>query len=82
MMSILPPSNTFLVLVTRCATFLLRLYITSKLCINIQLDEVDSGVAWRSRLLTMEWNDQGCVVGGTTVGGRSATFVRLQLCVA
>ena len=27
----------------------------------------------------LEWNDQGCLVGGTTVGRRIATCVRLLL---
>ena len=85
-MSIFPPSNAFLVL-TRFATFLLKARIT-KLRTNTQLEEADSGSAWRSAMLAQngtEWNDQGCsVVGGTTtVGGRSVatggTCVRLQL---
>ena len=54
MMSILPPSNAFLVL-THFATFLLRVRITSY--INTQLERVNSaGAAWRSRLLRMEWS--------------------------
>ena len=47
-----------------------------KLRIVFQLEGVNSsGAAWRSRSLTMEWNDQGCLVGGRTVA-----CVRLQLC--
>ena len=79
MMSILPPSNAFLVL-TRFATFLLQV-----LTIIIQLDRVDNaGAAWLSCLLKIEWNDQGCleVAGGRNDCGRKppalpATCVRL-----
>ena len=53
-MSILPPSNAFLVL-TRFATFLLRVRIRSYM--NTQLERVNSaGAAWRSCLLRMEWS--------------------------
>ena len=54
-MSILPPSNAFLVL-THFATFLLRVCITSYM--NTQLERVNStGAAWRSHLLRMEWSE-------------------------
>jgi hypothetical protein len=54
MMSILPPSSSFLVL-THFATFLLWVRITSY--INTQLERVNSaGAAWWSRLLRMEWS--------------------------
>ena len=56
MMSILPPSNAFLVL-SRFATFLLRVRIRSYMT-NTQLERVNSsGAAWRSRLLRMEWSE-------------------------
>jgi len=68
-MSILLPSNAFLVL-TRFATFLLRAFITSYLK-NTQLEGVDSaGAAWQSCSLRMEWTDQGCLVGGMAVAER------------
>ena len=53
-MSVLPPSNAFLVL-TRFATFLLRVRIRSYM--NTPLERVNSaGAAWRSCLLRMEWS--------------------------
>jgi hypothetical protein len=71
MMSILPPSNAFLVL-TRFATFLLRVRIRSYM--NTPLERLNSAGA--------EWNDQGCLFGGrrrgsNDCGGNTVTGVRL-----
>ena len=78
-MSILPPSNAFLV-TTRFATFLLRVLIRSYV-----YSARGSRWCWSSLAIILNqnglesWNDdQGCLVGGTrTVGGKTATCVRL-----
>ena len=79
MMSIVPPSNAFLLVLTRFATFYYEFVSEAT---YIQLEGVDSaGASWRLYSIRMDWNgsndDQGCLVGGTTVGGRTATCVRL-----
>ena len=75
MMSILPPSNAFLVLM-RFATFLQRVRITSYvklLCYRelIVLDQPGDHTC-------TEWNDQGCLFfGRNDCSGKTATGVRL-----
>ncbi len=74
MMSILPPSNAFLVL-TRFATFLLQVRIRSYM--NTQLERVNR-LEQHGDHACSEWNDQVCLLSGQ----RGMTVAEILLLVS